>query len=533
MPFLRRFRVITALLVALAVAAAFLDYRDLVSSGLKRAVGAAQFGPSLIAFAGGTALSFACVGVLVLTALVGRVYCSTICPLGLLQDAIARVAALVRKLLKIKKKRLPFRRPDHVLRQGILVVTVLCVVAGWGGFAMAWLDPYSHFGRVAGALFRPPVLFINNTATTVLEWVGRGAWVPRVPVPWAGIGAFLPPLIIFGVVAIVSALRGRLYCNAICPVGTLLGWASRRALFRLAIDKTACGRCGDCTGVCKAQCIDLRAQTVDFSRCVACFNCVAVCDKAAIRLAFRGRAKARGAVPLRAPRPVAAQPVLTRREFVAGAGGVAALAGGFALLGGGHFASAAASNSVTAPPGALSRKRFIERCTACQLCVSTCPSHVLAPALSHYGTPAGFMKPYMNYTDSFCNINCTVCMDVCPDGALVRLPLAEKQVSRLGLAEVTIERCIVRASDTACGACAEHCPTAALQFVKGKRTYDEPKVNKDLCIGCGACEFACPALPVKAIIIRGFEKHEKAVEMEQEKAEDPNADKTSAGEFPF
>ena len=97
-----------------------------------------------------------------------------------------------------------------------------------------------------------------------------------------------------------------------------------------------------------------------------------------------------------------------------------------------------------------------------------------------------------------------------------------------------LSRCLVRTNDFACAACAEHCPTAALQFVKGPARYrfTEPKVNEEHCIGCGACQFACPA-EGKAIRIRALDVHEMADELQPEDAKDPNADKSAAGEFPF
>ena len=538
MRYLRHLRTGIALLAGTVLLVVFLDFHDLVPSTLKHAMANIQFAPAALTALASTLSIVAFFGIIVLTAIVGRVYCSTICPLGLLQDAIHRIAGWIRKLSG-KKTRLTYRPPAQVLRQGVLIVTLIGIAVGWAGFVAAWLDPYSQFGRMAGTLFRPPVMFANNLVTSLLETKflrNLGAnpnAVPRAAIPWQGIIAIIPPLLIFSIIAVMSALRGRLYCNAICPVGTLLGWLSRKALLRVSIDKTSCVRCGDCQRVCKAQCIDLRRQEVDMSRCVACFNCVSVCDEAGIGPNLLGRAKPMGRLTVRTGRssPATPEPLrkrqggrMTRRAFVNSAGGVAT-AGIAGWLGSKIQMDATA----IAPPGAQSRAHFTAQCTGCQLCVSACPAEVLQPSAFQYGSLSGFMKPHMDFTQGFCTALCTACSEVCPDQAIHPFTAELKKTVRIGIAELTISRCIVRTDGTACGACAEHCPTAALQFVKGPGKFEEPSINAEHCIGCGGCQYACPAQPVRAIIVRGLEAHETATELKQEKAPDPTAGKASDG----
>jgi ferredoxin len=180
------------------------------------------------------------------------------------------------------------------------------------------------------------------------------------------------------------------------------------------------------------------------------------------------------------------------------------------------------------PPGARQRDRFLSRCTACQLCVSACPSHVLESSFLEYAAVSGFMKPRLNFNKSFCNINCTVCTGVCPDGALLPLTVAQKQTTRLGLAVFDHRECIIYRDGTACGACAEHCPTAALQIKPTGLFRDPlPVVDGQYCIGCGACQYACPALPKKAITVSGLKTHETARVLKQEKV------RAADGDFPF
>ena len=65
------------------------------------------------------------------------------------------------------------------------------------------------------------------------------------------------------------------------------------------------------------------------------------------------------------------------------------------------------------------------------------------------------------------------------------------------------ENCIVYTDGTSCGACSEHCPTQAVAMVPYKDGLTIPHVNKEICVGCGGCEYVCPARPFRAIYIEG------------------------------
>ncbi|MDR2462855.1 MAG: 4Fe-4S dicluster domain-containing protein [Verrucomicrobiales bacterium] len=504
---LRHIRITLATLVIISVSAAFLDYRDWLPAASKHTLTMIQFVPAALT------VSAAALLILIVSALLGRVYCSVLCPLGILQDVISRLANLLRR----KKLFLRHRQPDNKLRHAILAAVIISVALGWGGFTLAWLDPYSNFGRIAAELLRPPVIFTNNLLATLSKHLGSAA-VPRVGIPWAGLAVFLPPLLIGALIVTMSAWRGRLYCNTLCPVGALLGLLAKFSLFKLAIDKSACKKCGDCLRSCKSQCINLKDGGIDFTRCVACYNCVSVCDEHGIKYRFQN--------PLnffRAKKTAAdTQPNADRRNFILATVTGSVAAGTGVNLSGGKFINA------VLPPGAQSREQFLGKCTACQLCISACPSHVLEPSFLEYASLSGFMKPRLNLNKSFCNFNCTVCGEVCPDAAI--LPLAEeaKKTTRIGIAVFDHKECIIYRDGTACGACAEHCPTAALQIAKTNLFKDPlPVVSEQYCIGCGACQYACPALPKKAILISGLKKQETAGVLKQEKV------KAADDEFPF
>jgi len=181
-----------------------------------------------------------------------------------------------------------------------------------------------------------------------------------------------------------------------------------------------------------------------------------------------------------------------------------------------------------APPGAKNISHLKENCTACNLCVSACPTNVLQPSYLEYGF-TGMMIPQMDYHKSFCNFDCKKCTEVCPTGALQTLNLPEKKLTQLGKAVFIKDNCIVHTEKTDCGACSEHCPTKAVKMVPYEKRFI-PELHTEFCIGCGACEFACPVTPHKAIFVDGNYTHAKAKKPEVKKIEEKIDYKE---EFPF
>jgi formate hydrogenlyase subunit 6/NADH:ubiquinone oxidoreductase subunit I len=179
------------------------------------------------------------------------------------------------------------------------------------------------------------------------------------------------------------------------------------------------------------------------------------------------------------------------------------------------------------PPGAGSIQDMTRLCTACSLCINTCPNEVLQPAIRQYGL-TGIMQPVMNYHKSFCTYNCTACTEICPTGALKPLAMDAKKLTQLGKATFIKDNCIVKTEKTACGACSESCPTKAVYMVPYEGTLLIPEVNAEICIGCGHCEYACPTAPYKAIFVDGNEVHKAA-----KKPENKESDIKTPVEFPF
>lgn len=459
----------------------------------------------------------------VLTLVFGRLYCSVICPLGILQDVLAW---LRRVCGSKKKKRLGFygyKAPLTAWRYGFLVLFAALVAASALAFLpvsyAGMLDPYSSFGRMAGQSVVP---LWRVCADALAQWqAGRGVYlfeaVPS-PVVMLSLGVGAVAALSFAVVLIFAVRTGRGYCNTVCPVGTLLGLLSRYSLLRPVIDTDKCNRCGSCGRRCKAACIDTKKHEIDLSRCVVCLDCINNCSRGAISYGLRRRVPARDG---EAQRPVMAEgkPDAARRAFLAGGAIVAGAAvaaaadkltdGGLAPL---KDKKRRRSATPAVPPGAVSLRHFRSHCTACQLCVSRCPNEVLRPSLS----PDGFMQPVMVFTSGFCRPECTSCGEVCPTGAIMPVDAAGKSAVKIGTACVDASICISAAYGQSCGNCARHCPAGAIVMVKGDNGNMRPAVDEARCIGCGACEYHCPSgtagqlsANTAAIYVKGIENHQQ------------------------
>jgi ferredoxin len=183
---------------------------------------------------------------------------------------------------------------------------------------------------------------------------------------------------------------------------------------------------------------------------------------------------------------------------------------------------------VICPPGSSNLEQFLDCCTACHLCISECPTSVLQPAFLENGL-MGLMKPRMDYRVAFCNFDCRRCGEVCPAGAIDSLDLAAKHLAKIGETHFDRDKCVVVTNGTDCAACSEHCPTKAVSTVPYGNNLRLPLVKDELCIGCGACEYACPVKPDKAIKVTGLRTHGWAKKIVEPKATLPK----SNGDFPF
>ncbi|OFY67426.1 MAG: hypothetical protein A2V64_08795 [Bacteroidetes bacterium RBG_13_43_22] len=515
--YLRRFRILFSAIVFICFFIIFVDFTHLIPSKYTDILLYLQFIPSLLMFYDlGTLASAGFASVLILALLTGRTYCSFLCPLGIGQDLNSRIGGRLRK----KFRRYGFKKPFTIIRYTILAATVVVTIV-WGIYMITLLDPLSIFGRFMTYFAKPVVIIINNFIAGILGKFDVYS-LSNIPVQGFELLAYSIPVVFLLLIAGLSLTKGRLYCNMICPVGTLLGLFSKLSILRIKIDEGKCSKCGLCSVRCKSSCIDFLNHNIDVSRCVNCFNCVSVCPDKAISYSI---------VTVKTREDKTDK---DKRKFIATS---LALLFGLPFIARGQDKSAPVPKKVSTvkenktypvcPPGGGSIEDFNSDCTACSLCITACPNNVLQPALLQYGVK-GMMQPVMDYRKSFCTYNCTVCTEVCPTNALRPLALEAKKLTRIGKVNFIKDNCIVKTEKTACGACSEACPTKAVYMIPYEGNLLIPETNVEICIGCGHCEFACPTTPYKAIYVDGVPVHEIA-----QKPENKESEIKTPVDFPF
>lgn len=498
---LRKIRLTLAVVFFAIITLLFLDFTGTIHAWFGW-MAKIQFLPAVLA------LNVGIIVLLILLTLVfGRVYCSVICPMGVFQDVISWLSGQRKK----KKYRFSYSPAKNILRYTVLTLFVIAVIAGIGSF-VALLAPYSSYGRIANNLFAPIYQWGNNVFAYFAEraesyaFYETSVWMKSLP-------TFVIAMVTFIAIVVLAWRNGRTYCNTICPVGTVLGFLSRFALFRISIDTEKCNACGLCSRKCKAACIDGKRHTVDYSRCVACMDCLDTCKHGAISYRwFKQETQTKNAEQTRSVDKEqineARRSFLTATAILATATTLKAqekkVDGGLAAIEDKKIPKRA---TPILPPGALSARDFTRHCTACQLCVSVCPNEVLRPSTDLMK----LMQPEMSYERGYCRPECTKCGDVCPTGAIHPTTAADKSATQIGHAVWIKKNCIPLTDGVECGNCARHCPAGAIQMVPSDpQQEDSPKipvVNTERCIGCGACENLCPARPFSAIYVEGHEMH--------------------------
>ena len=494
---LRKIRIVAATICFALITLLFLDFTGTLHLWFG-CLAQIQFLPAILALN---------VGVIVLlvalTLLFGRIYCSVICPLGVFQDIVSWIAG------KRKKHRFRYSRALSWLRYGMLVIFIAALVAGFASWA-ALIAPYSAYGRIATNLFAPVYRWGNNLLALLAERMDSYAfystevWLKSLP-------SLIIAIVTLAVIVVLAWRNGRTYCNTICPVGTTLGLLSRFSLFRPTIDTTRCNGCQTCARNCKASCIDAKNHAIDYSRCVVCMDCIGRCTQHAIHYVPRTRAAKIAEHPAAHEKQTGNN---SRREFLTLTGVLAGSAllkaqemkvdGGLAVI---EEKKVPKRATPITPPGSQSASHLAQHCTACQLCISSCPNQVLRPS----GNLMTFMQPEMSYERGYCRPECTRCSEVCPTGAIRPITVAEKSSIQIGHAVWVKENCVPLTDGVDCGNCARHCPTGAIQMVASNPDVaDSPKipvVNVERCIGCGTCENLCPARPFSAIYVEGHKNH--------------------------
>ena len=452
-----------------------------------------QFLPAVLALNFGVVI-----GLVLLTLLMGRIYCSVICPLGVLQDIFGWLGK------KTKKNRYTYSKPLNILRYVMLGVLVVALVAGFTSIG-ALIAPYSAFGRIATTFLAPVYQWGNNLLASWAESADSYAFY-SVDIWWKGGITFVVALVTLVALFVLAFKNGRTYCNTICPVGTVLGFLSRFSYLKPMIDTSKCNGCGLCAKNCKASCIDSKNHAIDYSRCVVCLDCIDKCRQGAIR--YVPRSKAGQSAPSGASADKGRRAFIAGTAMMAGAGIAQAqklkMDGGYAVI---EEKKIPNRETPLTPPGSWSARNLAQHCTACQLCISACPNQVLRPS----SDLSNFMQPVTSFERGYCRPECVKCSEVCPTGAIKPITKEEKTAIQIGHAVWIADNCVVNRDNEKCDNCFRHCPTGAIQMVAknpdDKKSPKIPVINTERCIGCGACENLCPSRPFSAIYVEGHEVH--------------------------
>lgn len=439
--------------------------------------------------------------VLLITVLLGRVFCSFACPLGSIIDLSDRI---LRGKEKIKQ---PLRPPLKLqaLKYVLLVGFIILAISGLN-FSL-FMDPLSIMPRVFGIIVRP--FFI-----TLLGFFKIGGEkITQSPILLNG--AFAGSLVTFLLFTLIlsgAIFDRRFWCQYICPSGAFLGIISRFSVFTRKINKEVCTDCDLCVKrICPTRAISSKEfEKSSTSECILCGNC---------------SAHKRNCSAFTFLKPLSSNtygPDITRRQAIGG------------IIAGLFFMPVIANRShkriwlisikrrynptPIRPPGAIEENEFLARCINCGACISVCPENALHlctigdDGLKMWNTPK--LVPHLGY----CAVECTRCPEACPTGALLPFRVEEKPKVKIGVAVVDRSRCRPWLQKYPCAICIKQCPLKAINekiIVTERREWRSPIVDRRKCNGCGICEHHCPVRHESAIQV--FSSGEKRIQIRKKK----------------
>ena len=456
--------------------------------------------------------------ILLPTLFLGRFFCGWICPMGTLQHLVGNMPSESKR----GKQRIESNRYKRWQTIKYVVLIAGLVAAGFGSMAIGLIDPFSLLVRSIGLALLPAFNYVARAVLVPLEQSHIGAIKSTSEIVHAILAALVLDTrqahfaqglalgILFIVILFASLRVTRFWCRSICPLGALLGAMSRWSILGLQKDPASCDNCNRCLLHCQGGDDPIGGARWRKSECLLCMNCVGSCPHDSLRFRLL---RPKSLTSAEAP-----SPDLGRRRTVAGiAAGVVAVP----LMRANTGLGKSRSDKLLRPPGALDEPDFLARCIRCGECMKVCPNNALHPTLTEAGLE-GLWSPTLVPRIGYCEPSCVLCSEVCPTGAIWQITPKEKgwvvgvggaqnQPVRLGTAFYDRGRCLPWAMATECIVCEEWCPVSpkaiytqeaeVVDSAGNAKVVKQPRVDPSKCVGCGACEYACPLQERPAVYV--------------------------------
>ncbi len=154
--------------------------------------------------------------------------------------------------------------------------------------------------------------------------------------------------------------------------------------------------------------------------------------------------------------------------------------------------------SVLRPPASVNQNLFSSLCCRCGSCIKACPTGILY-AHTDPDYLISWMTPTISYKGGYCLESCNLCGTVCPTGSITLFSTGAKSHIFIGTAKLQLDNCLIL-NNKECVKCNESCKYHAIRFAAdGSILHVVPVIDRDKCVGCGACEVACPAACIRIV----------------------------------